>query len=201
MTASSARRVVLVRHGNTFAPGETVTRVGARTDVPLVASGWAQAEALGAHFKRAGEVFDHALCSPLRRTRETAERLLASMGSAAPLSVAAALTEIDHGPDENRPEAEVIARIGEDALRRWEDAAAPPPGWAVDPAAAAAGWRALLDDGGPGQTRLIVTSNGVARFALMAYGQAPLPKLRTGAYGVIVMEKGAPTLLDWDRRP
>jgi probable phosphoglycerate mutase len=201
MTPSAAHRILLVRHGNTFSPGAPVTRVGARTDLPLVASGFAQAEALGEHFQRTGEVVDHAFCSPLRRTRETAERILASMGSAAPLSVASALTEIDHGPDENRPEAEVVARIGADALRRWEEEAAPPPGWAADPAAAAAEWRTLLDDGCPGQTRLVVTSNGVARFALMAYGRAPLPKLRTGAYGVIMMEKGAPTLLDWDRRP
>lgn len=199
--ASSVHRVLLVRHGNTFAPSDVVTRIGARTDLPLVASGLAQAEALGAAFRDAGETISQALCSPLRRTRETAERILSVMGSNAPLSVSRALTEIDHGPDENRPEEEVVARIGYEALRRWEDAAAPPPDWAVDPDAAAAGWRALLGEGRPGETRLIVTSNGVARFALMAYGHGPLPKLRTGAYGVIVFEDGAPRVLSWDQRP
>jgi probable phosphoglycerate mutase len=115
--------------------------------------------------------------------------------------VAAALTEIDHGPDENQPEEAVIARIGPEALRLWEEEAQPPPGWAVDPAAAAAAWRALLDEGVPGETRLIVTSNGVARFGLMAYGRGPLPKLRTGAYGVITFEDGTPQLQSWDQRP
>ena len=30
------RKLVIVRHGNTFRAGETPTRVGARTDLPLV---------------------------------------------------------------------------------------------------------------------------------------------------------------------
>ena len=200
MTAA-VHRVLLVRHGNTFGPGDAVTRVGARTDLPLTPSGIAQAQALGALFHQSAETIAQAYCSPLRRTRETAEHILAAVGSAAPLRVAPALTEIDHGPDENRPEADVVARIGEEALRRWEEDAVPPPGWLIDPAAAAQGWRALLDEGQPGETRLIVTSNGIARFALAAYGRAPLPKLRTGAFGVIVFENGEPTLTDWDRRP
>ncbi|HAO37083.1 MAG TPA: histidine phosphatase family protein, partial [Hyphomonas sp.] len=36
-------RLIIVRHGNTFDKGDTVTRVGGRTDLPLSASGLAQA--------------------------------------------------------------------------------------------------------------------------------------------------------------
>ena len=37
----------IVRHGNTFDGNEPVRRIGARTDLPLVASGFDQARALG----------------------------------------------------------------------------------------------------------------------------------------------------------
>ncbi|MEL6754250.1 MAG: histidine phosphatase family protein, partial [Pseudomonadota bacterium] len=40
----------IVRHGNTFDTGDTVLRVGGRTDLPLSTSGEMQATALGIHF-------------------------------------------------------------------------------------------------------------------------------------------------------
>jgi broad specificity phosphatase PhoE len=43
-------RLFVVRHGNTFDAGDVITRVGGRTDLPLSASGKAQAEKLAAHF-------------------------------------------------------------------------------------------------------------------------------------------------------
>jgi len=58
---------VIVRHGNTFAPGETPRRIGARTDLPLTPGGEAQAQALGAHFARLGWHFKRVLVSPLER--------------------------------------------------------------------------------------------------------------------------------------
>jgi broad specificity phosphatase PhoE len=196
------QRVVLVRHGNTFGPGDVVTRVGARTDLPLVASGLRQAEALGAHFLALGMQFDVAFCSTLRRTRETAEALLRVMGQSPPLTASAALTEIDHGPDENQPEDQVLSRIGAQALHLWETQAIPPPGWVIDLAATANAWRALHATAAPGETRLLVTSNGTSRFALAACGAGLLPKLRTGAYGVFAFaEDGAATVETWDQRP
>jgi len=181
-------RVVIVRHGNTFAPGEPPRRIGARTDLPLVESGRAQAEALAAHF--AGTAFDRVLASPLRRTRETAEAI--APGRAEPADW---LREIDHGPDENRTEAEVLARIGADALAGWEERAEPPPGWHVDAAARIAAWRGFFAEASG--TTLLVTSNGAARFALLALGLPPA-KIRTGAYGVI---EGGPWRVSlWDRR-
>ena len=39
----SGVELLLVRHGNTFGPGDAVTWVGAREDLPLVESGEAQA--------------------------------------------------------------------------------------------------------------------------------------------------------------
>jgi broad specificity phosphatase PhoE len=65
-------RAFIVRHGNTFAAREEPRRIGARTDLPLVESGRAQAEALAAHFAAQGIRFARCLCSPLLRTRQTA---------------------------------------------------------------------------------------------------------------------------------
>lgn len=199
--------VTIVRHGDTFAPGETPRRIGARTDPPLTASGIAQAQALGRAFAAEGLRFDRALAAPLRRTRETMAHMLGDRA----VETADWLAEIDHGSDENRPEAEVLARIGASALAAWDARAEAPDGWIVDADARLAGWRSLYASSG-GHV-LICTSNGAARFALLAdpalqaLGTAlPSLKLRTGAYGRIERrdvrgEGGRLRLTDWDRRP
>ena len=196
--------VTIVRHGNTFEAGEAPRRIGARTDLPLVASGAAQADALGAAF--AGDTFDRALAAPLRRTRATAEAILAAQPDAPAIMTADWLTEIDHGPDEDQGEDAVIARIGHDALAAWDADARVPDGWTVDAERRIAGWRDLWKRGAG--RALIVTSNGAARFALLSDAglraqAAGLPslKLRTGAYGTIVRDAGGLRLVDWDRRP
>lgn len=184
-------RVVIVRHGDTFAPGEPPRRIGARTDLPLVDSGRRQATALVAHFANQGLAFDRVLASPLRRTRETAEAI--APGRIEPSEW---LREIDHGPDENRTEDEVVARVGRAALDDWEREGTPPPGWLVDPATRLAAWRRFLADAHG--SVLVVTSNGAARFALLALGLAPA-KIRTGAYGML---DGEPwRVAAWDVRP
>lgn len=200
-------RLVIARHGNTFGPGDVVTRVGGRTDLPLVASGLAQGHALGRHLAEQGYSFAAAICSPLKRTRQSAEAILAETGDAVKIETGAFLAEIDYGPDENRPEAEVRARIGEAALTAWEKEARVPDGWLVDPETLTASWKAFFTSVAV-QWRdkdvLVVTSNGIARFALAACGapaNVPL-KLRTGAYGEIALgEEGGATLVAWDIRP
>lgn len=197
---------VIVRHGNTFEAGEPARRIGARSDLPLTASGLAQAEALGRHFARQGWHFAQALVSPLRRTQATAAAILAHQPAIASRPCAW-LREIDHGPDEDRPEAEVVARIGAQALAAWDSQGTSPPGWIVDAPGRLRAWRAFLATAS--QPTLLVTSNGAARFALLALGLAPdralklaTLKLATGAYGLIVREAdGALRLAAWDVRP
>jgi probable phosphoglycerate mutase len=194
-------RLFIVRHGNTFDAGEVVRRVGGRTDLALSASGRAQAEALGLHLAALAR-FVSAACSPLRRTRATAEAILAAQSPAPELASLLFLREIDYGPDENRPEAEVVARLGQDALDRWEREAVPPTGWKVDPDAIIANWQLLLADLAEREgDHLVVTSNGVARFALAAIGDRNTPgKLPTAGYGVLSLEGGAWALQEWGRR-
>lgn len=199
---------VIVRHGNTFAPGEPPRRIGARTDLPLTEAGVAQAQALGGHFASLGWRFGRVLVSPLSRTRQTAQAILEHQVEAAAPESCEWLREIDHGPDENQPEEAVLARIGAKALADWDARAEPPPGWIVEAEARLAGWQALFD--APAEERvLIVTSNGAARFALLTGGLAggvtsrlPSLKLATGSYGVVT--RSASGVLDvpvWGHRP
>ena len=198
---------VIVRHGNTFARTDQPRRIGAGTDLPLVESGRAQASRLGAHFREEGWRFDRVLASPLRRTRESAALILSAMGDGQTIETRDWLAEIDHGPDENRTEAEVIARIGEAALAAWDAQAIAPPGWQVDGEAREAAWRAFFASAPVGRT-LLVTSNGAARFGLLAdpglaRQAAALSslKLATGAYGLIALGDGSPRLVAWNQRP
>lgn len=197
-------RIWIVRHGNTFDKGETVTRVGGRTDLDLSTSGRAQAGTLAQFFSDRVPRFESAITSPLKRTTQTAETILAARAEAVPLREAEFLREIDYGPDENRPEAEVIARIGEEALAAWELRAEPPQGWVVDPERLEQGWRVYIDTvrGKPGD-HLVVTSNGIARFALYAIGaegEAGL-KLPTGCFGLIELDGPEARLAQWGERP
>lgn len=193
-------RLFIVRHGNTFDKGDIVTRVGGRTDLPLSVSGRAQAQALATHF--AAMTFATARSGPLKRTRETANAILAAQAGPPDLTTDLFLREIDYGPDENRPEDEVVARIGKAALDAWEHDSIPPPGWRVDPAAITGNWQQLFSELRDEQgDHLIVTSNGIARFALAAAEvQRPDAKLATAAYGVIELSPN-PAVIHWNLRP
>ena len=193
----------IVRHGNTFETGDVVTRVGGRTDLKLSPSGEAQAHALAQHFVDKNVAFASARSGPLKRTRRTAEVILGAQIGAPELTTDLFLREIDYGPDENRPEAEVIARIGAAALAAWEHEAIPPPDWRVDPAAVIGNWQETFSElRGAEGAHLIVTSNGIARFALLAAGAARADgKLATGAYGVIELGASDETVSGWNIRP
>lgn len=197
---------VIVRHGNTFEAGEIPRRIGARTDLPLTTAGWAQGAALGAHFAGQGWRFAQVLVSPLARTRHTAEAMLRHLPGSPTPETCDWLREIDHGPDENMSEDQVLARIGAPALAAWDQRALPPPGWIVDAEARMAAWRTLFSQKAASNrnSTLLVTSNGAARFALLAAGLevASGLKLAPGAFGVIC--KGPDGRLDvaeWGTRP
>ncbi len=201
-------RVYILRHGNTFDKGDVVTRVGGRTDLPLSVSGLDQAEKLSEYFCDLGVTFDMAFCSPLRRTKQTAQIALKTQTEKVDLQVLPFLVEIDYGPDENKPEEEVLARIGDEALRAWEEECTPPDGWHIDPPAVIGRWQeffASVSKKYSGKTLLVVTSNGIARFALKALadrGAGASLKLKTAAYGVFdLTEEGHPLMLSWNVRP
>lgn len=211
--------LIIARHGNTFDPGETPTRVGVRTDLPLVESGREQARALGRYLREHDLRPDAAYCSALRRTRETAEIALREAGIRLPVYALDIFNEIDYGPDENKTEAEVIARIGKDAIDAWDKNAIVPDGWLATPEEIIRNWQdfaahiAKKDDTQSGhpldihETVLVVTSNGIARFAPHIAGdyeafcrEHPI-KLSTGALGIVNITENKGKIIVWNVKP
>lgn len=203
-------RLLIARHGNTFESGETPIRIGSRTDLPLTEKGREQARRLGfflvTYFPQLAVVYS----SELQRTQEMAHIALATAKIAAPLhsSSLAMLNEIDYGCDEGKTDAEVIARIGFDALTAWEQFAAVPSGWLVDPEKIKRDWQQLAEQVKlkyTDKTVLIITSNGIARFALSLIPEKQKDKLTsvkmaTGAVSSLVFADGQWNLEYWDRR-
>jgi probable phosphoglycerate mutase len=164
--------------------------------LPLSQSGRAQADALASHFN--GWTFDRVISSPLRRTRETALAIIGAQDDN--LTFDDRLLEIDYGPDEGQAETDVVARLGEAALDRWDNDAVPPPGWKVDPEALRQDWIALLREAQG--TTLIVTSNGIARFVLdVVRHDGAERKLKTGAYGILEETPDGWQVWRWNERP
>ncbi|MEM6415708.1 MAG: phosphoglycerate mutase family protein [Pseudomonadota bacterium] len=198
-------RIFMLRHGNTFDRGDIVRRVGGRTDLPLSPSGREQLFGLTRALKARNAQFTTIFSSPLKRTLETAEYVRDAICPMATIDRVEALKEIDYGPDENCSEEMVITRIGRAAIDRWDQEAIPPEGWRVDTRALIIGWRKIFKDASnlPGDV-LIVTSNGVARFALNAADRVEAGlgrKLRTAAFGVAeVTSDGHTSILEWNVR-
>lgn len=199
-------RLLVVRHGNTFGPGDVVTRVG-RTDLPLVESGLAQGRMLGRYLKSIGLVPDAIFTSKLQRTVQTAEQAQAELGTALPLTPLTIFNEIDYGPDENKPEEEVVARLGEAALKLWDSEGVVPDGWNVDPAAIIGNWKAFAAGLAPGKTAMVVTSNGIARFAPHLTGDfdvfraAHSIKISTGALCIFENDGRGWACTAWNLKP
>lgn len=202
--------LIIARHGNTFGPGDTPTRVGARTDLPLVESGQEQARMIGRWLRENRNIPDVVYASELRRTQETASIAIKESGISNPVYTLDIFNEIDYGPDENKPEAEVIARIGEQAIKDWDEQAIVPDGWQVDPQAVITNWHNFADQvraHDDNETVLVVTSNGIARFAPHILGDFEgftanhTIKLSTGALAVFTYENGAWTAQEWNMKP
>ena len=105
------KRVILIRHGDL---GEACRGLYiGRTDVPLSEEGKRQAAALAGEIGRLNGA--HLLCSPLRRTRETAEMALGAVDAC---DIDSDLREIDFGRWEGMGFAE-IAAADPAAVERW----------------------------------------------------------------------------------
>ena len=90
-------RIILARHGNTFTKDQTPTRVGCRTDLPLVES--ERGTNIGRYLEARHMVPDYVYAAPLKRTAETARLAIAAMGGNIPLAFDDSFVEIDDGPD------------------------------------------------------------------------------------------------------
>ena len=181
------RTLIIARHGNTFRPGETPTRVGAHTDLPLVEE--ERARGIGRYLKQVkGLTPTRIIAAPLQRTMRTAELAAEELGFPCPVAPDARFVEVDYGPDENKTEPEVMARLGRvacaakgidaatltpeqlealgaEAIERWNTHATVPDGWQVDVESIIRSWQQLASEVAEGETLLCVSSNGTIRFA------------------------------------
>ncbi|MGN7438077.1 MAG: histidine phosphatase family protein [Alcanivorax sp.] len=211
--------LIIARHGNTFGPGDTPTRVGKNTDIPLVEKGQAQAKAIGTYLKNNDLIPDVAYSSTLMRTKQTAELAIKNAGISLPVYPLDIFDEVDYGPDENQTEDVVINRIGKDAIEKWDKDAIVPDGWNVNPDDIIHNWKqfgrqitkthdSLTNDVLDIREKiLVVTSNGIARFAphltesFTQFAKEHTIKLKTGALGILEHNQGEWRVTGWNIVP
>ncbi|OYY57922.1 MAG: phosphoglyceromutase [Hydrogenophilales bacterium 28-61-11] len=110
--------VVLLRHGHS--EWNLTDRFTGWTDIPLTEVGLAEAAAVGRKLAQAGFVFDEVHGSLLQRTRQTADGLLAAMGTpAVPIFASWRLNERHYGALQGMNKQAISAKWGETASRRW----------------------------------------------------------------------------------
>ncbi len=202
--------LIIVRHGNTFSPEDTPTRVGAHTDLPLVKKGEEQARAVGKYLSENRMIPDVVYTSNLQRTIQTAKIAIKESGITNPVYQLNIFNEIDYGEDENKIETDVIARIGSKAIKAWDENAIVPDGWIVNPDEIIQNWKKFAkqicahDDN---ETILVVTSNGIARFAphitndFETFRSKHSIKLSTGAIGILEHKNNCWNVKSWNIRP
>ncbi len=159
-------RIIIARHGNTFTKDQTPTRVGGRTDLDLVES--ERGTNLGLYLKKFDLVPDMVYAAPLKRTTKTAKLAIEAIGKDIPFELDDSFVEIDYGPDENKTEDEVIARIGQEAIDKWNESAIVPDGWKVSVEGIIDAWNnfaAKVEKKFKNKTVMVVSSNGIIRFA------------------------------------
>ena len=187
-------RIIIARHGNTFTKEQTPTRVGGRTDLPLVEE--ERGTNVGLYLSKYNLVPDVVFAAPLKRTMQTAQLALKAIGKDIPLFEDNSFKEIDYGPDENKTEDEVIARIGQEAIDKWNKEAIVPDGWVVDVPFIIQTWKELGKKASAqfkDKNMLIVSSNGVIRFAPYLTGDfeafAAEHDIKVGTGCICVFEK------------
>ncbi|HBU29533.1 MAG TPA: phosphoglyceromutase [Thiobacillus sp.] len=118
--------MVLLRHGHS--EWNLADRFTGWTDISLTDVGLAEAAAAGRRLEQAGFAFDEVYGSVLLRTRQTAEALLAAMGTPdVPQFATWRLNERHYGALQGMNKREIFATWGEAASRRWWRGYVEPP--------------------------------------------------------------------------
>lgn len=197
--------IFIVRHGNTFLPDEVPRRIGVKTNLNLVSSGVKQANDLGSYFSQCNISFEYVFCSNLKRTFETAKIILSYQKTGLKIIQHHLFDEIDHGVDELKSEEDVINRVGIKAIENWDRFGISPDGWIVNYDDRIEGWACFFKQHSENKNVLVVTSNGSARFALLALKQKVKLndyKLRTGSFGILKLNEFQEyEVLCWNQKP
>jgi alpha-ribazole phosphatase len=156
-----AQRLLLIRHGDVGENG--LGRYIGRTDVPLSERGKQQAAALTGEMRPLNGA--HILCSPLLRTRETAEIAIGAEGAC---DIDPDLREIDFGRWERMGFAEIAAadRVAVDRWASLNEDFAFPGGESIGDFRKRIGAVAGRIVADPAETIVAVTHGGVIRFLI-----------------------------------
>ena len=201
--------LILVRHGNTFAPTDKVVWVGARTDLPLVDTGIHQAEAVAALLHQGLPAPSRIYTGPLKRTVQTAsiiaERLALSMDA---IIVTSALREIDYGSWEGRSNDEIRSEVGDSAIDGWQRDSIWPNGfgWSPTEEDIIRSWACLIGtierDNPANALVVVVSSNGIFRLVAKSLGiPARDAKMATGATAKLSLTQGHLDVINWNEEP
>lgn len=165
-------KLILARHGNTFAPGEPARWVGRNEDLPLVESGITQAKILGQSLKHHHVSLRAIYAGPLQRTRTYADIISNTLKIPCDVMIDERLNEIDYGDWRGLTTDEVRARYGNEGLEQWELRSEYPPHAHWTPSTEAvihaiqSFAQELTQHYPEDDTLLIVSSNGCLRYFL-----------------------------------
>jgi probable phosphoglycerate mutase len=184
-------RLLFARHGNTFGPTDPVVWVGSGSDLPLVEKGLAQAhraaEYLAANDLRPSAVF----AATLKRTTQFATIVCKDLGLPLP-KLDARLNEIHYGSWEGASTEQIAADPDRaQALDAWQKGDVWPDAleWQTTQQQVLDNLAGVLDEVRKtgGESPLIVSSNGILRFAprLLNTAGSGSYQLKTGALGCI----------------
>ncbi len=110
--------LVLLRHGHS--EWNLTDRFTGWTDIPLTEVGLAEGEAAGRRLAQAGYRFDEVHLSVLRRTHQTADAVLAVMGTPeVPVYATWRLNERHYGALQGLNKQEIFSTWGETESRKW----------------------------------------------------------------------------------
>jgi len=165
-------KIILSRHGNTFASGETTRWLGAGQDFPLVDSGIEQAKNLVRVIQQAGIDLKAIYCGPLRRTNDYASIIAKELCSALQPIIDLRLNELDYGHWSGLSNLEIQQKNDTSELAAWENFSQWPKkaGWSGFPELI---FREIHEFAGdlikkhaPTDRILVISSNGRLRYFL-----------------------------------
>jgi len=186
------KSIIIVRHGNTFKKGDTILRVGKRTDLDLVESekGIKAGNYINDNFDNISKI----ITGPLKRQTQTANLISSAINYDNKLiTIDERLNELDYGIYDGQPEELVKSEIGKDTLAKWDSLAIPPECWPIDIQTIHQNWKELLSDISStpnNDNTIIVTSNGIIRFLPEILGiDKEKFKLKVPTGGIVILQE------------
>ena len=158
-------RLIIARHGKNFLPHQKPRRIGCQTDLPLVEE--ESARNVGKYILQHKIKPSIIYSAPLKRHMQTTQLIIDEIGETA-TEITHDFNEIDYGIDDGKYEEEVVKRIGQKAIDNWNEKGILPQGWRANIQEIKDKWcdfANMIDEKHHGENVLLVSSNGIIRFA------------------------------------